>query len=54
MKKIELNEEQIKQLDAYIQDLPTRYGLPLLKFFGDLSEAQNGQQTDSKEVEVEG
>lgn len=51
---ITLNEEQIKQLDAFFQEMPTKYGLPLIKFFGELNEAQNGQQTDSKEVEVEG
>jgi hypothetical protein len=49
-----INEEQIKQLDGFFQELPTKYGLPLIKFFGELNEAQNGQQTDSKEVEVEG
>lgn len=49
-----LNEEQIKQLEAFFQEMPTKYGLPLIKFFGELNEAQNGQQTDSKEVEVEG
>lgn len=51
---ITLNEEQIKALDGFFQDMPTRYGLPLIKFFSELNQAQNGQQTDSKEVEVEG
>jgi hypothetical protein len=49
-----INAEQIKQLDGFFQELPTKYGLPLIKFFGELNEAQNGQQTDSKELEVEG
>ena len=49
-----LNEEQIKQLDGYFQELPTKYGLPLIKFFGELNQAQNGQQTEVKEEEVEG
>jgi len=49
-----LNEEQIKSLEAFINTIPTAYGLPLLKFLGELDEAQNGQKTDSKEVEVEG
>lgn len=52
--ELKLNEEQIKQLDGYFQELPTKYGLPLLKFFGELNEAQNGQQTEVKEEEVEG
>jgi len=54
MKKLELTEEHLKSLEAFIKTIPTAYGLPLLKFFGELNEAQNGQQTDSKEVEVEG
>lgn len=51
---ISLNEEQIKQLDGYFQELPTKYGLPLIKFFSELNQAQNGQQTEVKEEEVEG
>lgn len=54
MKKIELNEEHLKSLEAYFQELPTKYGLALIKFFHELNEAQNGQQTEVKEVEVEG
>jgi hypothetical protein len=52
--KLELNEEQIKQLDAFFQEMPTKYGLPLIQFFSKLNEAQNGQQTEVKEQEVEG
>jgi hypothetical protein len=52
--KLELNEENMKQLEAFFQEMPTKYGLPLIQFFGKLNEAQNGQQTDVKEVEVEG
>ena len=52
--ELKLNEEQIKQLDGYFQELPTKYGLPLIKFFSELNQAQNGQQTDVKEEEVEG
>ena len=51
---ITLNEEQIKQLDGYFQELPTKYGLPFIKFFGELNEAQNGQETAAKQEEVEG
>jgi hypothetical protein len=54
MKNITLTEADIKQLDAFFQEMPTKYGLPLIQFFSKLNEAQNGQQTDSKEVEVEG
>jgi hypothetical protein len=51
---ITLNQEQIKQLDGFFQELPTKYGLPLIKFFGELNEAQNGQETAPKQEEVEG
>ena len=54
MKKIEINEEQFKALEAFINTIPTAYGLPLLKFFGELNEAQNGQETAAKQEEVEG
>lgn len=49
-----LNEEQLKQLDGYFQELPTKYGLPLIKFFSELNQAQNGQETAAKQEEVEG
>jgi hypothetical protein len=51
---ITLTEENIKQLDAFFQEMPTKYGLPLIQFFSKLNEAQNGQQTEVKEQEVEG
>jgi hypothetical protein len=51
---ITLSEAEIKQLDAFFQDMPTKYGLPLIQFFSKLNEAQNGQQTEVKEQEVEG
>ena len=54
MKKIELNEEHLKSLEAFLADMPFKYANPLFKFFGELNEAQNGQQTEVKEVEVEG
>ena len=51
---ITLTEAEIKQLDAFFQDMPTKYGLPLIQFFGKLNEAQNRQETEVKEPEVEG
>ena len=51
---ITLTEAEIKQLDGFFQEMPTKYGLPLIQFFSKLNEAQNGQQTEVKEVEVEG
>jgi hypothetical protein len=51
---ITLSEAEIKQLDAFFQEMPTKYGLPLIQFFSKLNEAQNGQETEVKEPEVEG
>lgn len=51
---ITLTEADIKQLDAFFQEMPTKYGLPLIQFFSKLNEAQNGQETDPKQEEVEG
>lgn len=41
--KIELNETQIKELEAFINTIPTAYGLPLLQFLGKLVAEQNPQ-----------
>ncbi len=54
MKNITLAEADMKQLEAFFQEMPTKYGLPLIQFFSKLNEAQNGQQTDIKAEEVEG
>lgn len=42
---LNLTEEHLKQLDAYIQEMPTKFGLPLIQFFNKIkedSEADNG------------
>ena len=51
---ITLNEEQIKQLEVFFQEMPTKYGLPLLKYFNDAVAAQNPAAEDVKTEEVEG
>ena len=45
---ITLNEQQIKELEAFIQTIPTAYGLPLLQFLGKIAQEQN-PQTEVKE-----
>jgi len=35
-----LNEQDLKDLNAFIQDLPVKYGLPLLNFINSKSQAQ--------------
>jgi hypothetical protein len=42
---LNLTEEHLKQLDAFIQEMPTKFGLPLIQFFNKIkeeSEANNG------------
>lgn len=52
--KVELSEEHLKQLEAFLADMPFKYANPLFQFFGELNKAQNGQETEVKEQEVEG
>lgn len=46
---ITLNEDQVKQLDAFIQELPTKYGLPLTQFLSKLAQEQNPQEVQAEE-----
>jgi hypothetical protein len=43
---ITLNEQQVKELEAFINTIPTAYGLPLLQFLGKIAQEQ---QTEVKE-----
>ena len=36
-----LNEQDLKDLNAFIQDLPVKYGLPLLNFINSKIQVQN-------------
>ena len=45
---ITLNEEQLKQLDAFIQDMPTRYGLPLTQFLSKLAQEQKPEEVKAE------
>jgi hypothetical protein len=40
MKDIVITQEQMKQLDAFIQEMPVKYGVPLINFFNELAKAQ--------------
>ena len=44
MKDIVITPEQMKQLDAFIQEMPVKYGIPLINFFNDIAKAQNGEE----------
>jgi hypothetical protein len=45
-----LNEEQIKELDNFIAEMPLKYGLPLLQFFNKIHD----EQKSSEEMKTEG
>ena len=38
---ITINNDQLKELEAFINQIPTQYGLPLLQFLGKLNAEQN-------------
>ena len=37
---VTLNEEKLKELDAFIQEMPTKYGLQLIQFINKIIEEQ--------------
>jgi len=41
---ITLNETQVKELEQFINTIPTAYWLPLFQFLGKLPQDQNPQQ----------
>lgn len=51
MKQVILNEQHIKELNNFIQDLPVKFGLPLLNFLNKvIQEAaiETGKEEESK------
>ena len=48
MKQLTLNEEQLKALDAFLQELPMKYGAPIVNF---LNEAIKSQEAEVVEAE---
>lgn len=45
---ITISEQQLKDLEAFINQIPTAYGLPLLQFLGKLNAEQNPQVEEAK------
>ena len=48
---ITINEQQLKDLEAFINQIPTAYGLPLLQFLGKLNAEQNPPQVQEPQTE---
>lgn len=44
MKDIVITPEQMKQLDAFIQEMPVKFGIPLINFFNEIAKAKNGEE----------
>jgi hypothetical protein len=45
---ITLSEEKLKELDSFIQEMPTKFGLPLIQFINKIIE----EQKEVEEAEV--
>jgi hypothetical protein len=45
---ITLSEEKLKELDMFIQEMPTKFGLPLIQFINKIIE----EQKEVEEAEV--
>jgi len=47
---ITLSTEQLKELEAFINQMPTMYGLPLLQYLGKINAEQNPQTEEKTEA----
>jgi hypothetical protein len=47
--KITLNEEQIKMLEAWAQELPTKYGMSFIQFLAQQVQEQNPKEEEKEE-----
>lgn len=45
---ITLNEQQIKELEAYLMEIPAKFANPILGYLGKIAQEQN-PQTEVKE-----
>ena len=46
-----LTEQHLNQLDAFIQEMPTKYGIQLIKFFNEIQEQE--KQKEIEEIKTE-
>lgn len=46
---ITLNEQHMADLKAFINKIPTEFGLPLLTFFGQLEHEQKPEETKQED-----
>jgi len=49
---ITLSEENLKELNLFIQEIPTKYGVQLIQFFNKLSEEQKPKEVPLENKEI--
>lgn len=49
-RQIVLNEEHLKNLEAYISEMPTKLGLPLINFLNQLGQEQANEKVPMESV----
>jgi hypothetical protein len=47
---ITLSEEKLKELDMFIQEMPTKFGLPLIQFINKIIEEQKPKVEEAEVV----
>jgi hypothetical protein len=47
---ITINEQQIKELEAYLLEIPAKFANPILQFLGKIAQEQNPPIEEAKEV----
>ena len=45
---IQLTEQNLKELETFINEIPTKYGIPLLEFFAKLAQEQKPKEGPAK------
>ena len=48
---INLSETNIKELEAYLLEIPAKFANPILQFLGKISQEQNPQAPEAEVVE---
>lgn len=46
MKQVTLNEEQLKALDAFLQEMPMKYAAPIVSFLNEAIKAQEAKEAE--------
>jgi hypothetical protein len=48
---INLSEQNLKELETFINEIPTKYGVPLLEFFAKLAKEQKPEEEAKEPAE---